>query len=213
MAWLSALMTVVAAASQTPAPQTVPAAATKIAVVNVARVSDGYLRTKDLEAYFNQQRVQYNEQRTAMRDRLERGTASLREELKPGTPEYDQRRKELAQLEWELQYFQDAQGQKLEQGLASSLRLIYEDIQQVVAQVAQEKGYDLVLTYDQLPAEPPDTTSMARQQIVLQKVIYWSPGVDLTDEVIARLNAKHQSVPPTQPPAPAPAKGDAKKKP
>ena len=33
----------------------------------------------------------------------------------------------------------------------------------------------------------------ARQEILLQKVVHWSPRVDLTAEVIQRLNAKYRA--------------------
>ena len=171
----------------------------KIAIVNVAQASESYVKTKDLEAQFEQLRQQYRSEINAKRDRLERGAKALREEFKPGTAEFEQRQRELAQLEWELQYYQEAEGAKLERGLADSLRQIFGDIQRVVGQVAVEQGYDVVLAADELPAESPDSTNMARQQILLQKVLFWNPRVDLTQEVIARLNAQYVPTRPVTP--------------
>ena len=165
--------------------------ATKVAVVNIPAVSERYQKTSDLEAQFEQRRAQLNQQRDALRDKIDRARRSLQEELKPNTPAYEQRRKELALLETELQWFVDTEGQKVEGGLAQSLRSIYDDIKAVVHEVAENMGIDVVLAADQLPQEAPSSTAQARQQIMLQKVLYWSPGVDITDEVVARLNQRY----------------------
>ena len=91
-----------------------------------------------------------------------------------------------------MQWLVETQGRQVETELAASLRSIFADIQSVIRAVAQERNIDVVLAADQLPPEPPVTTSQARQQVVLQKVLYWRPGVDLTDIVVARLNAEFE---------------------
>jgi len=164
---------------------------TKVAVVNVPAVSERYQKTTDLEAQFEGVRRVLSDQREALRDRVERTSRSLQEELKPGTEEYRQRRKELALFEAELQWFVESEGKKIEQDLAGSLKLIFMDIQAIVREVALEQGIDIVLAADQIPSNDPETPTQMRQQIVLQKVLYWSPHVDLTDAVVERLNAKY----------------------
>ena len=166
-------------------------ASTTVAVVNVPLVSERYQKTADLEAQCETIRHGLNDQREALRDRIERTSRSLQEELKPGTPEFRARRKELAMLEAELQWFVESEGKKIEGDLAASLLLIFADIQAVVREVAAEKGIDVVLSADQMADANPETPMQVRQQIVLQKVLYWSPRVDLTSEVIERLNAKY----------------------
>jgi Skp family chaperone for outer membrane proteins len=166
---------------------------TRVAVVNLPAVSEAYLKTGELEAQFEQRRVKFNQERDALRERVERTGKSLQEELKPGTKEYEERRKQFALLEAELQWFVDNEGQKIEEGLAASLRSIYADIQAVVREVAEEMRIDVVLAADQLPNEVPKSTTQVRQQIVLHKVVYFHPRADLTNEVITRLNAKHKA--------------------
>jgi len=165
---------------------------TRVAVVHVASVSEQYSRTRDLEAQFESLRARLGQDRDAQRDRIERLKRSLQEELKPGSDEFRERRKELAIREAELQVFVETEGQKIEEGLKSSLRGIFSDIQAVVSEIATERGIDVVLAADRLPPENPDTPTQLRQQILLQKVLFWSPRVDITDEVIARLNARHK---------------------
>jgi len=177
---------------------------TKVAVVDVPAVSARYLLTRDLEAQFEQRRVRFNEQRKAMQEKIQRTGQSLQEEFKPGTEEFEQRHKQFALLEAELQWFAESEGQKIEQGLAESLHNIYMDIQEIVREVAEERGIDVVLAADRLPEAMPQSTTQVRQQIILQKVIYWSPRMDLTDEVVTRLNARYKARRLTSPSGAAP---------
>jgi Skp family chaperone for outer membrane proteins len=173
---------------------------TKVAVVNVAGVSEKYAKTADLEAQFDAVRRKLNQERDAMKEKIEKANRSLQEELKPGTDEFRARRKQIALMEAELQWFVESEGQKVEKSLAESLRSIYADIQVVVREIAQEKGVDIVLAADQLPAETPDSANQVRQHILLQKVLFWNPSVDLTDEVITRLNTRYKASAPASGP-------------
>jgi len=177
---------------------------TRVAVVDVPAVSEQYFKTAELEAQFERRRVSLNKERDALREKIERTGRSLQEELKPGTQEYEQRLKQLAMYEAEMKWFVDSTGQRIEGELAGSLRMIYADIQIAVRSVAEKNGIDMVLAADRLPQESPKTTAQARQQIVLQKVLFWNPSVDLTAQVVALLNQGHT------PPPDAPTQGLAK---
>ena len=166
---------------------------TRVAVVDIPAVSERYEGTADLEAQFEERRTQFNSRREEYRDKINRTGRALQEQLKPGTPEFDQRRKQLVMLEAELDWFTQVEGKKIEQGLAQSLHEIYLAIHAAVEEIAQERGIDVVLAADRLPVEPPQSTTQARQQIVLQKVVYWTPRVDLTEAVITRLNERFRA--------------------
>lgn len=171
------------------------AGAVNVAVVNLPVASERYQKTADLEAQFEGVRTKLNEQRSAMKGKIDKLVRSLQEELKPGTEAFAKRQKELAMQEAELQWFVESQSQAVEQGLADSLRQIYEDIRKVVGEIALERGIDVVLASDQLPPQVSGVPNQVRQQILLQKVVYWSPRVDITDEVVARLNAQYRKKP------------------
>jgi hypothetical protein len=49
-----------------------------------------------------------------------------------------------------------------------------------------------VLAADNVPADAPDTPNQARQTILLQKVLYWKPDVDLTEAVLTKLNQRYK---------------------
>ncbi len=165
---------------------------TRVAVVNIGKVSELYDRTADLEAEFNTKREALNKQRDALRDKLERLARALQEEFKPGTEEYLARQKEGVLLEAELKYFMESRGKQIEAELASSLRMIYDDIHTVVAEIATERGFDIVLASDELPPGAPPSTAQMRQQIVLQKVVFWRAELDITNAVVERANERYQ---------------------
>ena len=172
----------------------------RVAVVNVPAVSERYLKTTDLEAEFEKLRQAFNQQREALQSRIDRTARSLQEELKPGTEEHWERRKQLALLDAELQVFIESEGQKVESKMASSLRAIFDDILAATREIARERGIDVVLASDQMPKNVPESSTQVRQQIMLQKVLYWSPRVDLTDDIITRVNAKYRAQPSSSPP-------------
>lgn len=176
----------------------------RVAVVDVPAASSRYARTADLEAQFEQQRIKFNEERSTRQQRIQRLEQSLQEELKPGTPEFEGRRKDLAMQQAELQWFVESESQRIERALAESLRVIFSDILESIREVSDEQGIDIVLAADRLPEEPAQNTSQVRQQIVLQKVLHWNPRVDLTEMVITRLNERYRARKLTSPSGAAP---------
>ncbi len=168
-------------------------AAVNIAVVNVPEISERYNGRVKLEEHFEAKRKQLTEKKDELADKIKRTQQSLQEELKPGTPDFRSRRRELAMLEAEFQYFLDTEGKQIERELAASLRQIFDEINVVIAEVAAQRGIGLVLAADTMPGGNPENPTQVRQQIVLQKVLYWNPSIDLTDEVVARLNAKFKT--------------------
>jgi len=170
-----------------------PDGGTRVAVVNIPKVSEQYKKTSDLEAQFDGVRRRLSEQRDGLRNRIDVLTRSLKEELRPNTDEFRARQKELAVAQAELEWFMDTESKRVELGLSNSLREIFDDILRTVSVVAEARGYDIVLASDQLPEEPAESATQVRQQILLQKVLYWNPRVDITEEIISRLNADYDA--------------------
>lgn len=172
-------------------PAATPAQAdTEIAVLNVARVFEQYEMTRDLESLFDTAR-------RAAADEAEKrrtNTEQLRKALTafdPGSDDYLQREKEIDRAELDFQVWSKATERKLKSDHLRWMKEIYNNTQAVIAQIAQERSLDLVLTYDALTDDAPDSVAL-RQQILLQKVIYHNPGKDITDEVLRRLNEAYR---------------------
>ena len=57
-----------------------------------------------------------------------------------------------------------------------------------IADVAKERGIQVVITREELNTSVQDT-NVLRTQILTRKVVYYDPALDLTSEVLTRLNA------------------------
>lgn len=164
-----------------------------IAVVNIPAASERYQKTADIESRIEQRRKELRRERDERRDALERGARALQEDFRPGTDEYAKRERELAQTQWELQYFEESESKIIEREMAAAMLEIYNDIRAAVKVIAQQRGLDLVMAADPDPEQQAETTSQVRQQIVLQKVVYFSAELDITQEVVDRLNAQYKA--------------------
>ena len=165
-------------------------AAETVGVINIADVFDGYQMTTDLERLFQLSEQKIKEQSQTRLAELD----TLRQELEafaPGTPDFDERYRTLVRSEMEYQVWLSFEQRMLRDEHMRRLVQIYEDTQSAVRGVAESRGIDLVLTYDRLSADAPDSVSM-RQQILLQKVIYANDRIDLTQPVLEQLNLAYQ---------------------
>ncbi len=165
--------------------------ATTVAVVDVPKVHEGYARTIELEAQFDDARRGFNEEVENRRARIERDSRAL-QEFKPGTADFQERRKQIAQLDFDLRYYTESKQAQLEQSLSESLLLIHMDVQAIIKVVADERQIDVVVAGEAFPEGLPESAAALKNQILLQKVLYWNPRVDITSEVIVRLNSQYE---------------------
>jgi len=165
-------------------------AETEIAVLNVARIFEKYEMTRDLESLFDQARraaADEADQRRAKTEQLRKALSAF----DPGSEDYLRREQEADRADLEFQVWSKATERRLKGDHLRWMKQIYHNTQDVIAQIAKERGLDLVLTYDELTDDAPDSVAL-RQQILLQKVIYHNAKNDITDEVLRRLNEAYR---------------------
>lgn len=161
-----------------------------IAVVDLARVFDGYRMTKDLEQRFDDRRRVIGDQAESRRYAVEKQLTAL-QAFDPASRDYAERRNELYRMEFEFKVWLSMEEQRLKDEHMAWLRSIYDDVRQAVAGVAESRGIDLVLTYDELSPDVPDSLAL-RREILLKKVLYFSDRVDLTAQVLEGLNENYE---------------------
>lgn len=164
--------------------------AESVGVINIAEVFDGYQMTSDLEGLFQLRDQRFKEQSKDRLGQLEARRKEL-EAFAPNTPDFEERRQELIRLEMEYQVWGSYEQRRMVDEHMRRLLQIYEDTQSAVRTVADARGLDLVLTYDRLSEDAPDSTAL-RQQILLRKVIYANDRIDLTRVVLEELNRAYQ---------------------
>ncbi|UCG15506.1 MAG: OmpH family outer membrane protein [Phycisphaerales bacterium] len=162
---------------------------TNVAVINLSVVFDRYRLTKDLEAKFTTRQRQMEGEAQKQRDEIEVKRQALAS-FKPGTDDYDTRRDEITKMVIEYQIRTEVKKEQLRESHKQWLLKIYQDVRGAVAAVAKEDGVDLVLTYEEVTADAPDSKAL-RQQLLLEKVFYFGEKLDLTEKVISRVNADY----------------------
>lgn len=180
----------------------------KVGVIDLLKASEKYVKTADLEDEFDALRQQFKGERQRRQEEIERMIRALEEQFKPGTPDYETREKELLVKKAEFDLYSEREETALQSRFSRSLQSIFDDIRRMAGVVAEERGLDLVLVADQRPTEEIVNPAAMRQYIAMQRVIYHHPRLEITDEVINRLNAGYKTLAPQTPgdtPAPAPA--------
>ncbi len=169
----------------------VAASPARVAVCDIQQVFANYARAKDLLAQLNDKRqalTAEDEQRGKAIDALGVELAGL----KPGSKEYEARLAEADRLR--LDRTVNAQFKEVTL-LREHRRLtleMYGEVTKVVAAVAGERGLTLVLCRDADLVDTDETAELVAQ-IRNRKVLYSDPSLDITADVLARLNASYRS--------------------
>jgi len=155
--------------------------------------------------------ARYRNEFTAERQRTQSRLAELGKEieieqaglkaLKPESNDYLLKLKSIldkqAQLETEKKFY----NQKMSLAEQRMTGQLYKDILEQTSVVAKEKGLDLVFeqSVPEIPASSPAQLELA---MGTHKVLYSGGCVDITEEVLARVDAQESSERPTEPPKP-----------
>jgi Skp family chaperone for outer membrane proteins len=176
-------------------PAIASAQAQKIASADVSKVFSDIKETKDLDAKLKQRGQQLNQQNTDIQQRLGQLKQS-RDQFKPGTDTYDRANQELSRQFVQSQIeFQVAQQDALREQKRQT-KMIFDKIVATVNVVAKEKGYTMVVA-QVVPAEPSDDQmdQMKPEALIQllrqQNLLYIDPSIDLTAEVVTRMDAKY----------------------
>ena len=186
---LTAVMTVLAGIAflNRSGAQTAPAAQpTVVAVCDVVRVFNHYERASSLSTELEQRRQTLqaeNQQRVQAMDNLRAELQNLQE----GSEAYNSRTEELWKMSLEQEGWENTQKGMLGHWHHQTTQNMYDDIIAMIGAVAGESGIDIVL-FEQKEEVPTENTTELVAQIARRKVLYNTPRVDITDQVLDRLN-------------------------
>jgi Skp family chaperone for outer membrane proteins len=167
----------------------------KIGVVDVEVVRTKIMELKQFAAQIqNEQQLMeasvqgHQAQIKMMQDKLN--------QLKPDTDEFDQRFREGQDKAAEFQIDDQRRKNDLMREVNRQNKKLYLEIQDVVAAVAKKRGLDLVINEPEVRM-PTSVTNVDPQQlsnlINTKSVLYVSPTIDLTDEVVLELDARFKA--------------------
>jgi len=138
------------------------------------------------EAFTEQQRARAELEKLGRE--VEAGEAGLRA-LKPGSSDYMTQVKELLEKQANYRVRQELYKQQMELTDQLWTKELYQDILGVTGEVAKEKGLKLVLREDTIDFSETNTAELGLAMRT-HKLLYSGGCLDITDEVVARLNAE-----------------------
>lgn len=161
----------------------------RVGVVNLGQAFENHYRKKEFAAAL----MADSAKKLGILEAKSKEIGKLEEELELfdlGTDAGKRTEQALFHKRVELEtYRRLAQEESLRQQRAYTTRL-FDDIQARVSEYAKRQKLDLVLKTEdsEITAR---TLELAQLEIKLQAVLYFSPALDITDQVIAALNAGH----------------------
>ncbi|MHC4842741.1 MAG: OmpH/Skp family outer membrane protein [Planctomycetota bacterium] len=160
----------------------------KMAVVSIQKI----FQQCQTNAKYRQQATLEQEQALAELDRLTKEVEAQRaglNTLKAGSSDYLQSMQDILTKQGELEAKREFTKQSFALKDQQWTTKIYKDVLRIIDEVAQQKGFDIVLEKN----EPELLDSTPANELMLtirtHKVLYSGGCQDITDEIIARLDA------------------------
>lgn len=180
-----------------------------VAVVDVVKVSEALAERRQIEADLQTKADRLKEEDQNRQKKLEQLQKDV-EFLAPGTPARDQKTEELERMALELQAWRSFQTNKINRERTLQIENVYRRMLDAVGRVAKENNYDLVLfkeTAINFANARPEQVSAVIQ---VRKVLWSADDLDLTDEIIQRMNNEFKNSTGAAKPAPTPAPAPVK---
>jgi len=176
------------------------------ATIDVVRIFSDTAQIKDLNEHMRQKTEDYAAELKQRSESLNAKKLEL-QAFKPGTPDYDQRRKELLKMNAEAMAWSKATEEDLDLQKFDWTVEIYKLAIESAGKVAKDRGFDVVLQRTEFkPAELQDrNVQTLRSMIQSRVVIHAIPEVDITDDVIRTMDQHYKSKPIMKAPTPTPA--------
>lgn len=168
-----------------------PTAAASVAVIDIVKIFNAFQQTNDLNKAFDSKKKQIQAEAEKRRELLLQTQKNL-EAYKPGDADYKEREQEAMRAEIDLRTWLTYTEESLKRKHKYWLEQTYQKVCAAAGKVAADKGYVLVLTYEELDSANVKDSSALMQQIARRKVIYASAQVDITDETLNRLNLDYK---------------------
>jgi len=164
-----------------------PAGSVNIGVVSVKRIYDESKKNAQYRDSLAAEQEQVLAQLEKARADIEAERAGLKT-LKPGSTEHMGQVKVLLEKQARLSAEQEFQKQQLAVKERQWIEQMHNDIVRITREVAEKRNLDIVLENSEIDlTEVPD--DMLVMSILMRTVMYSAGGIDITDEVMERLDS------------------------
>jgi Skp family chaperone for outer membrane proteins len=164
---------------------------TRAATIDLTKIFDGFQQTKDLNDVLQQRGDAIVKEGTDKEKSLTNRQKEL-EAFKPDSPDFDKRYQELMKQVIDFRAWQQFMREQVENEHRVWLKKTYQQILEAVSQIAGERGIDVVL-YSQEPKVEGENLQAMRDNILQRKVVWSAKQMDITDQVLQRLNRDYET--------------------
>lgn len=163
-----------------------------VAVVNVLSVFESLKEKLQVEANL-QSRAEGVKLDMQDRKRMLEELKSDLDILAPDTPAYNEKQAKLEQNFIESTAWGNFQNQKIAQEQVIQYERLYQKMMEAIGTIGRENGYDLVL-FKEKPVNFRGAKPETIPRIIQSRKVLWSgDNLDLTDEVIQRMNNQYSN--------------------
>jgi Skp family chaperone for outer membrane proteins len=165
---------------------------TAVAVVNVQKVFNSLKEKQDIEAELKQRAQSLQSNEKEKRQKIQQMKSNL-DVLKPGTSEYQQQEQKLERAVVDLKAWAQYKQQKMKRTRGVKMESLYRKTTDTAGNVAEDNGFDLVL-YDEGSADLNYQSSKQLSTMIQMRKVLWSNDkLNITDQVIQRMNNQYQA--------------------
>lgn len=163
---------------------------TKVAVCHLGDLFLKYQRAEDMLKELDNERVTFIAEAQKRIGNLK--DLSLRlEGYKEGKPEHEKLFDEIESVTIELEVWKKMrQGRILAKHMAMT-KVIYQQMNEAIAEVAKERGIDLVIQFDPQKIEAKNVQEW-QMKVQLRQVLYSDPKMDITASVLQKLDETYR---------------------
>ena len=167
-----------------------------VAVCDVVKVFREYNRAKAMQTELEGQRKSMEAQNLRRQKTLKSMDTALKG-INPGTPKHAEEMNKLRRAAIEHKVWLEMEQQQILTKHALLMRDMYDSMRKTVAAIAKARGVTLVLQMDGASLTGRNSQEMMGQ-ISSRKVIYAGSQIDITAELIQKLNESYKPAQPTR---------------
>lgn len=149
----------------------------------IAALDERSPREQQLQGFINN----LNDELKARGEELEIASADM-QLLVAGTSERRRKAEEVARMRVDMEVQGRWSEQLIDRRRAEVFADLFEKVRDAATKIAQQRGYDLVLSSDYEGDIPRDQEAQIRSVMSARRVLYVSPDIDITDDVVRLMN-------------------------
>ncbi len=163
-----------------------------VAAVRIERLFEGLQQRAEAKVEIDRLQRQMTAERTRRQDELTQLQQTLEDAVATATQ--NQLKDQIALQQMKMQFWFQEANVILEVEKALQLQDMYKNVKEAIEALAGAEGYDMVIVNDESGELPFDREAQISpqlqvlQQIANRKLLYLNPAIDITEDLIERMN-------------------------